>query len=73
MKYTALSLFVLGVANAGSVTSYTSGSGAGALNQNVALANGQGAAFGVQQTGQARFMAAGQGAAAGGASSQGWN
>lgn len=61
MKYTALSLFVIGVAsvNAGSVTSYSSTSGANAGNQQVGLASGQGANFALQSSGSASFIAAG--------------
>ena len=75
MKYTALSLFVIGVAtvNAGTVTTYSSTSGANAGNQQVGLASGNGATFGLQSSGSAQVIAHGQGAAAGGSSSQGWN
>lgn len=65
MKYAALSLLVIGVANAGTVTSTSSGSGAAANH------------FGAINTpilgsGQAVHLAAGQGASATNARSNNW-
>lgn len=66
MKYTALTLLVIGVAtvNAGTVVSTSSSSGA---SNNNALVNKQGAVFSELASGQAQHVAAQGGVAAGGA------
>ena len=73
MKYTALSLFVIGVAsvNAGTVATFSSGSSSN--NGQVGLVNGQGANTQVLPAGSAKAIAAQGGATASGASiTGGW-
>lgn len=72
MKYTALTLIVIGVAtvNAGTVVSSSSSSGA---NQNSGLVGKQGAVFSELASGQAQNVANKGGMASGGAQLQGWN
>jgi len=73
MKYTALTLFVIGVAtvNAGTVVTHTSGSSNGASNASqLGLVNGLGATTALSAAGSARLIAAQGGLTASGATNQ---
>ena len=71
MKYTALSLFVIGVVNAGTMHTSTSSSGS-SNGAALPLVNNQGAVFAVNPAGSAQAIAAQGGATASGSSVNGW-